>query len=175
MKYIIITVSLLLLLKCAFSKESRASNKIIAEIVETNQANEKTDSVQNNAQVALDFLNSYISYQNKIPKAIGRCAWVNKSTIVTDNFKTELKNLIDKAEKENPGYGLGFDPIFDAQDYPDEGVELFEYNHETGYLIVRGINWKSYKVTMKIVSQNNKTVVDGCGVINIPKEKQTNK
>jgi len=124
-----------------------------------------------NSTVALDFINSYINNCNKMNKAISPIEWVKENLNATSNFKKQLEKLITEGYKNNPELGLGFDPIFNAQDYPEEGVELESLDTQTGYLIVRGKKWTDFKLTMKLKKENGAWLVDGCGIINIPKDK----
>jgi hypothetical protein len=121
-------------------------------------------------QVAIDFFNAYIANCNKYENAIDIIEWTKASTYATSSFKKELETLVEQAWKEDPELGLGYDPILYAQDYPDEGVELLDFNSETGYLTVKGIKWESFQVSMKVLNENGKTLVDGCGAINMSKE-----
>ena len=104
-------------------------------------------------------------------KAISPIEWVKENLNATSNFKKQLEKLITEGYKNNPELGLGFDPIFNAQDYPEEGVELESLDTQTGYLIVRGKKWTDFKLTMKLKKENGAWLVDGCGIINIPKDK----
>ena len=128
-----------------------------------------TDSITN---VALQFINEYVSNCNKTKEQIGIIEFVNAHPNVSIEFKTELKRMIEEAEKSDPEYGLGFDPIFDAQDYPNNGFKLSGYDSNTNYLTVEAINWKGFTITMRVKELDNKWLVTGCGVINIPKDKQ---
>ncbi len=128
-----------------------------------------TDSI---TDVAIKFINDYVSNCNKMKEQIGIIEFVNAHPNVSTEFKIELKRMIKEAEKSDPEYGLGFDPIFDAQDYPDNGFKLSEFDSNTNYLTVEAINWKDFTITMKIKELDNKWSVTGCGVINIPKDKQ---
>ncbi|MEW7279495.1 hypothetical protein ABW636_12950 [Aquimarina sp. 2201CG1-2-11] len=119
--------------------------------------------------MAINFLNSYI----KNNSSLGVIEWTKTSSLVTENFKKELENIVTKAREEDPELGLGFDPILDAQDYPDEGVELLNFDSETGYVIVKGIKWDSFNLTMKVIAKNGKVLVDGSGTINIPEDKRS--
>jgi hypothetical protein len=68
-----------------------------------------------------------------------------------------------------PGYGLGFDPILDAQDNP----EKFEIVRKDGsFLVVRGVDWPEFTVTMKLKLIGLQWLVEGCGIVNIPEEKK---
>ncbi len=124
------------------------------------------------ANVAVEFINGYVMNCNKMKEQIGIIEWVNAYPNVSPEFKKELTEMIREAEKNDPGYGLGFDPIFDAQDYPDDGFELVDFDSNSNYLTVKGKSWKGFEITMKIKEHNKKWIVDGCGVINIPKTKQ---
>lgn len=136
---------------------------------------EPTD-IQNNpdSSIALQFINDYVAFSNEGGKAeLGLVEWVSKQTTVTEDFKNELKRIIEKAEKDDPELGLGFDPIFDAQDYPDNGFELDKIDIKTGYLIVKGIELEGHKVTMKVKLMNGSWLVDGAGIVNIPEDKRS--
>ena len=96
--------------------------------------------------------------------------WVITSELVTDNFKTELVNMINEAFEREPDYGLGFDPILDAQDYPEEEFLLSNYDSTLSVATVNGKQWTSFVLNIKLTNQNDRTLVDGCGVVNIPEE-----
>lgn len=81
------------------------------------------------------------------------------------HFKLEYK-------KADPEIGLDADPIFDAQDYPDKGFELETFDSKTNYLVVKGKNWTDFKLRIKMVLENDRWLVDGCGIINIPHDKR---
>ena len=81
--------------------------------------------------------------------------------------------MIEEAFKIEPELGLDFDLIFDAQDYPDEGFELESFDNKTNYVVVKGKNWTDFRLTIKMVLENNKWLVDGCGIINIPNDKRS--
>lgn len=68
--------------------------------------------------------------------------------------------------------GLDSDPILDAQDFPDKGFELVNCDSTAGFVTIRGKEWKDFILTVKVVDQNNKWLVDGAGVINIPVTKR---
>jgi len=122
--------------------------------------------------VALRFINGYVEDCNKMNESKGVVEWVTASPDATANLKHELKALVDKSYEEDPEMGLDADPIFDAQDYPDAGFEVVSTDEKTGYVVVKGINWKEFTLTMKLVNENGKWLVDGCGVINIPVDKR---
>ncbi|WP_052444777.1 hypothetical protein [Flammeovirga sp. OC4] len=121
--------------------------------------------------IAIQFINDYVENCNSKEK-VEITNWVNNYPEVSLRFKEELKQLILEAEQNEPEIGLGFDPIFDAQDYPEEGFKLFSFDSTTNYLTVEGIHWEGFYVTMKIKKYNDNWRVEGCGIINIPKSKQ---
>lgn len=121
---------------------------------------------------ALIFINFYVDNCNKMKESIRVVEWANSNKLTTQSFKTELKRLMDVAYKLEPEIGLDADPIFDAQDYPDKGFELDSLDDKTNYIVVKGKNWPDFKLTIKMISDNNNWLVDGCGIINIPNDKR---
>ena len=109
---------------------------------------------------------------SKMKAAINITDWVNSNNLATKGFKTELKRILDDAYKKEPEVGLDFDPILNAQDWPDKGFELASFDERTNYLTVSGKDWPDFKLTMKITEENGNWLVDGCGIINIPTEKR---
>jgi hypothetical protein len=124
-------------------------------------------------KVGLKFINNYVEYCNKEYPKIGIIEWTFKQKNVTEKFKYELKKIIQESEKLDPELGLGFDPIFNAQDYPDEGFELEKIESNNLYIIVKGKNWNSFKSKMKMKFENGNWLVNGVGIINM-NEKERN-
>lgn len=181
MKQVVYITTILMLLSCNQSTNSEKSNqtsineKTVNGQVEINSQTTditETDNKENNpVDVALTFINSYANNCNKMKEAIGIIEWVNSNELSTNSFKTEVKRIIEEARKEDPELGLGFDPIFDAQDFDNEFVlETFDSN--TNFIVVKGKDWQEFKVIIKVVKEGDKWLVDGCGIINIPKDKQ---
>ena len=106
-------------------------------------------------------------------ESLGILEWVNSNEMTTNQFKTKVKSIIDQAYKKDPEIGLGFDPIFDAQDYPDKGFELEIFDNKTNFIVVKGKNWADFKLTIKSVMEDNKWLIDGCGIVNIPHDKRS--
>ena len=105
-------------------------------------------------------------------ESIGVVEWVNSNKLTTNTFRTELKRILDEAYKLEPEIGLDADPIFDAQDFPEKGFELESFDSKTNYIVVKGKNRPDFKLTIKMVMENNDWLVDGCGMINIPNDKR---
>ncbi|MEW7292872.1 hypothetical protein [Aquimarina sp. 2304DJ70-9] len=171
MKYIILIIFVLSLFGCNSNKEkwSNSSKSDSTTTVQKELEKIEKNNQNTNSQIAVDFINSYIENNSNL----GIIEWTKASPLVTESFKKELENTITKAWEEDPELGLGFDPIFDAQDYPDKGVKLLKFDPKTGYVIVKGIKWNSFNLTLRIITENGKMLVDGSGIINIPEDKRS--
>lgn len=172
MKHLFIFFLALFLVSCQ-SKAEKASEMPMTKLEPATTGNiieNKNKLEELNPQVAVDFLNSYI--KSSIESEIGILEFTKRNKNASEDIKRELEIMYNKAWEDDPIVGLGFDPFFDAQDFPME-VALADFDKETGYLQVKGLqDWDEYRVTMKLINQNGKTLVDGCGVVNIPKNKQ---
>ncbi len=127
----------------------------------------------NKVDNALKFINDYVENANKTTDRVGIIDWANSNDLSTKNFKTELKKIVEEAYKIEPEAGLDFDPILDAQDFPDKGFELESVDEKTNYLTVKGKDWPDFKLRMKMSDENGNWLVDGCGIINIPADKRS--
>lgn len=182
MKLIIFILTVISLFSCKNNSEKDNSeinvlndkkNKLKTEI--NNQLSEEKDNTKEPLKdnspenIALLFINSYISDCIKLNESVGYLNFVKSSTLTTNNFKEELQKIVDEAEKEDPEMGLDYDPIVPGNDIPDEGFEFKHFDKKTNLIIVKGKNWPEFEVTIKLVLQNGKWLIDGCGVVNIPK------
>jgi len=140
--------------------------------VDETRPSETSNTQADQSVVALTFINSYADNTNRIKEAIGVTDWVNASNLVTQEFRDELKRILDQAYREDPELGLGVNAIFDAQDNPNKFVLE---SVEGEYLTLRGEDWPDFKLKMKVIKAADKWLVDGCGMINIPTEKRTAK
>ncbi|MBT8210274.1 MAG: hypothetical protein KJP14_07080 [Eudoraea sp.] len=140
----------------------------------------RTDSYEQqniaDPKIALNFINEYVGLLNN-SFAGKECEmsleqWLDNRTDVSSDFKNEYHRILKEAALENPGYGLGFDPILDAQDFPDSGFELYGTVSSDGYLTVKGIEWAGFKIRMRLVKEKSTWLVDGSGIINIPESEQ---
>lgn len=128
-----------------------------------------SQSTEPDYQVAIKFINDYLDFTNDRQSETGLIEWGNSRKDVTVTFKSELKRILNEAEKNDPELGLGFDPILDAQDSPNR----FNLDKtESEYLIVKGENWTEFRLTLKMKLKENKWLVDGSGIINVPKDKR---
>ncbi|MGB1308515.1 MAG: hypothetical protein ACPG6B_06370 [Oceanihabitans sp.] len=170
MKNIFLLILFMFCYSCKNNKEKQTTT-IAKDTVITAVNKPKTikkDTSTYPYQVALKFLNGFIKDNNQL----GFLEWTITSPLTTKNFKTALKNMVDKAWEEEPEFGLNFDPILDAQDYPDDGFVLHTYDSLTGYAVLKSLKWEAFKVTVKLVKVNGEILVDGSGIVNIPEDKQ---
>lgn len=120
-------------------------------------------------EVALRFISDYARYSNDMDSETRLIDWIGSRKDITDSFKSELRRILDEAEKESPETGLGFDPVVDAQDFPSS----FEIAQTDGmYVVVKGIEWPEFKLTISVRSVGGKWCVDGAGIVNIPENKR---
>ena len=136
----------------------------------TNKAPEQIDLKKSDAEIAVRFLNDYVIYCDNRNSNKNLFQWIDDNTLLTTKFKVTHKKIIEDAEKTDPELGLGFDPIFDAQDYPSGFVVKSIDN--TGFVTLEGEDWQDFVVTVKLVYIDSKWFVDGAGIINISKDKQ---
>lgn len=130
----------------------------------------KTTDSQPDYDVALQFINGYVDCCNQTSDAKEQLKWIQNQSLLSRNFKSEFARIVDEAWKEDPEYGLGFDPVFDAQDYPEKGFEIDSIDQD--YVIVKGKEWSEFRLTIKLTKQDDQWLVDGAGIIQIPKEKR---
>ena len=130
---------------------------------------ENKTEISQDANVALNFINDYTAFCSQKDQDSN---WIRNNALLTENFKSTYYHLLDSARKEDPELGLGFDPIFDAQDFPDKGFELSALDKSTGFVTLEGKDSPEFILVLKISEQNGKWLVDGSGVINIPADKR---
>ncbi len=146
---------LLLLVSSLFSCETS---------VETTKSS--LEKIEIDPQVALDVLNDYVANCNAMKDA-GK--WVENQKLLTDDFKKDYKKMMKEAWENDPEMGLGFDPIFDAQDYPDDGFKISsKKSSDDSIIILEGENGEN--VNVRLVEMNGKWLVDGAGAIRIPEK-----
>lgn len=136
-----------------------------------NSKNETLKSLPNrDYQVALKFINDYNKdLFNPNSEAL---EWLSKNKTVSQNLVERYKQMLDSAEIADPELGLDFDPIFNAQDSDEQGFEIKEIDSVLGYVTVRGKSAPNFEIVIKVIEKDGVTLVDGSGVVNIPKSKQ---
>lgn len=151
------------------------SNNLSSSSTENKVENEVKDSVKSsdvNYNVALDFMNNYVDYIMDTIGKINQDEYIKQNELLTQSFKDRYKFVQDSAYKVEPEVGLDFDPIVDGQDFPDKGFKIKSIDKATGLVILQGIDWQDFEVVLKVVNENNKSLVNGSGIINIPTNKQ---
>jgi hypothetical protein len=118
-------------------------------------------------KTALSFINKYVDYCNDLNPEITLKDWIDEQSQVTEQFKKELKRTIAKADQQEPQLGIGADPIFDAQDYPENGFEVDTSHKESDLIRVQGKEWKDFKLNIKMTLKNGQWFVNGIGMINM--------
>jgi tetratricopeptide (TPR) repeat protein len=99
--------------------------------------------------------------------------WIHDNPLTSSEFKAAHRELIEIALENDPEIGLDFDPIFDAQDYPDDFI--IEGINKEGYVILKGKEWPQFRAIIKMKAAGSHWEVDGAGVINIPEALQLNR
>ncbi|GEM51335.1 hypothetical protein [Empedobacter brevis] len=125
---------------------------------------EKTIKAEVDYKVAVDFMNAYV-------KKTSDNEFVMMNDLLTENFKKRYETVMDSAYKVEPELGLGFDPIVDGQDFPNQ-FTIKKIDQSSGFVTLQGVDWQEFEVVLKVVTENNQSLVDGSGIINIPKIKQ---
>ena len=166
MKNLILLISIAFLIVSCGQTSGEKSNGKMNENTEETTASLATGDLD----FALDFINGYIDNLNSTEEEIDLVAWAKSNKLVTPEFTKDLTKIIEDANRENPEWGLGADPILDAQDYPDSGFKIVLHDPITNLIYLEGIDWDDFKLTMKAKSVNGKWLVDGCGVVNMPEE-----
>jgi hypothetical protein len=133
------------------------------------------DSQRRNEKIALEFINDYVEFCNDRNSELGIIEWISMQSNVTDKFKNELERIITQARKENPELGLGFDPILDAQDYPDNGFEMETVDKNSELITVKGIDWSDFKLNVKMEVKNDNWLVNGSGIVNMNENERIKK
>lgn len=161
----IITLILLLTLfscKKTVSKENKVKIK-------------QTESQNSSEKIALEFINDYVIFCNDRNPELNLTEWISEQTNVSENFKIQLIKIISEAEKQDPELELGFDPIFNAQDYPENGFELEKSESKSEFITVKGKNWNDFKLKIKMEQKNDEWLVNGIGTINMTENERIKK
>ena len=135
---------------------------LVIVMLSCSQTQESVKEITFSADAALKFINDYTQscIELKDPKK-----WIAACPLLTTDFKKDYKQLWDDAYKADPELGLDFDPIFDAQDFPEKGFKLLSTDETTGKVIVQGIELPTFQVSIKLKKTGDQWLVDGAGVI----------
>ncbi len=162
MKYAFFPLALLLFLSCQTASEE-------SETPTSEDVVENTEQSTPDYAVALKFINDYANVIYNGESVPSEVDWVQSRNDVTKEFISEIQRIVEEGFKVDPEMGLGFDPIVDAQDLP----ESFKIERAEGeYVIVQGVDWPDFKLTMRLKEVDGKWLVHGCGIVNIPGNKR---
>jgi hypothetical protein len=122
-------------------------------------------------EVVSNFYKEYMEFSRKPMKGDSDAQlinWVSSSPYVSQEFKLAFKRTIFSARKEDPELGLDYDPIVDAQDYPDKGFPVKEVKifNKKAIVTMEGIDWSDFHVAVELVSVKDKWLINGIGHIN---------
>jgi hypothetical protein len=164
MRYLFMFTCLILLQACQIDSTETSQNETSQE----NSEEELTASAPD-YQVALRFINDYADVIYNGASVPDEVEWAQSRNDVTKEFVSEIRRIVEEGFKLDPEMGLGFDPIVDAQDLP----ETFKIEREEGeYVIVQGVDWPDFELTMRLKEVDGKWFVHGCGIVNIPANKR---
>ena len=125
------------------------------------EANKATDASEGIA-VAEKFINDYVANCNKMNEAVPTLEWIMANPDASPEFKKAAKKLIEDAYKDDPELGLEYDPIFNAQDYPEEGFTMVG---DPNRLIAKAKGMENFIVPMSTAKINGRWMVTMCGDI----------
>jgi hypothetical protein len=117
-------------------------------------------------------MKEYKAFCDKADAGETALQWVQRNKRVTEDFKKAYTKMVLDAQKEEPEIGLGFDPIWDGQDYPQKGLVALKCDDKSGFVTLNAVDIESYRVVVKVIKTPRGRLVDGAGVVNIPKDKQ---
>lgn len=159
MKKVTLLFCIVCLVSCRFKKE---------ESSETVKATKSTVDYN----VAVTFISDYVLFLEKSKDETATISWIQNNAVLTANFKTRYTALLEEARKEDPESGLGFDPVLDAQDYPDKDYMIKAIDSLNGFVTVSSNEWTDFEVVLKVVSDGQQSKIEGSGVINIPEDQR---
>lgn len=157
---------------CNTKQSKHHTNTNIEQIPVSLTNQQKEDKQTPNTDIALKFITDYLKFLNTYSGDSTRVDWILTNQDVTASFKEELQRMTAQAYEEDPEIGLGFDPILNTQDYPDDEFKLLDFDENSHFLTVGAKKWEGFKIRMKIKKVDNQWLVEGCGVINIPENEQ---
>lgn len=123
-------------------------------------------------EVALKFINSYLQIQEEKRNPEELNNWIQTNDCLTDSFKKQYQTGYEDAYVDEEGEGYDADPILNSQDFPSDGFILKSIDEKENFLLLTSITWEDFELPVIVQQVNNKWLVDGCGSINIPLEKQ---
>ena len=127
------------------------------------------------AKVAVTFLNQYVAFRDaaiKTKQSADVEKWLKSNTLITKEFIANYKSEERKGLAMDPELGWDSDVILNSQDYPDQGFKFLKCLDQNGFVVLQGVDWPEFTVTVCVVTTKNGFKVSGSGVVNIPKQLQ---
>lgn len=125
-------------------------------------------SSDRNQQYLVGFINGYITQLKKQSPSAMRI-WILSNPNITEAFKVAYKKLIET----NPAPDYDF--VLDAQDVPEQSLEINSFHEEDRNFWLAPKNSTTPVLMAHLKLVGGKWLVDGCGAVNIPKEKRVQK
>ena len=116
------------------------------------------NKVNIDTSVALNFVNNYVSICNNLDTNLNVQTWIKNNQNLSEAFKKSYSQIIKDS--------LDFDPIFDAQDYPEEGFKIQKFDSLNNVVFLKGVNWGNFNLSATLKIKDNKTVINSLGVVN---------
>lgn len=110
--------------------------------------------------IALDFVNYYVKKTDN-QEQFNAKKWIEDHEFLTPKFKAEYAKMIVTDEP------IGADIILSAQDYPPKGYKVTSFDQKTGLVRLEGIDYPFF-LAVQLEKIDNKKLIDGCGIVNIP-------
>jgi len=123
-------------------------------------------------KVAIQFISDYARFLNTSTDPKATLSWIQHNQLLTSDFKENYTRIMEEGWKEDPELGLGFDPVFDGQDYPDNNYTITAIDSLSGFVTVSSDSWKEFEVVIRVIQNGKQSLVDGSGIINIPENKR---
>ncbi len=122
------------------------------------------EKVKTTVSLDTSIVEKYIDYaEGKDLQAIYDCSYF------TDNLKKAYKEFMQPYEKEGNGLNLDFDPLLCC--CGTEGVKVKAIKGD--YVLYEGLKDQNLYLNARLVIENDKTLIDGLGMINMPMLKGT--
>lgn len=106
------------------------------------------------------FLNAYINQDDNLSAR----DWLEASGLTTNAFLAAYDALLSEAYRENPDYGLGYDPITQSQDTPDRYIAT---HCEGNKVHLEGKAYPQFTADVSLVEVDNVWLVNESGSVSI--------
>jgi len=109
-------------------------------------------------QLGLDFANDYRNLSDSSSSFSSKLDWLESCEMVSPAFLSSYEQLMEQ--------DIDFDPVFNAQDYPDEGFSIAHKDSINNRLLLQGIDWPAFKLEIQLIQTESGWKIDQAGVVN---------